>query len=243
MLAVMDGNGESHLWEIASRKERAVFRGGERISEPKYDVPFAFSPDGQMFAVRCRDGTIKVWDLARVDRKPPDATETARLWTLLADEDAAVAYRAIRTLTAFPTHLLPLLRKQFHPSQNSEEQTRKIDRLLANLDSEDFGIRQKAYKELEHFGWRAEEALQRMLAGRPSLEVRRRVSVLLENIEHRGAVESIQQLRALEVLEHIGTAEARSLLRDIAKGVPEVRLRQEAKASLARLAKRPTPKP
>ncbi len=51
------------------------------------------------------------------------------------------------------------------------------------------------------------------------------------------------QLRALEVLEHIGTAEARSLLEDLAKGVPEARLTREAKASLTRLAKRPVRKP
>jgi hypothetical protein len=82
-----------------------------------------------------------------------------------------------------------------------------------------------------------------MLAGEPPLEVRRRVSALLKDIEHQKAVEPIQQLRALEVLEHIGTAEARGLLEDLAKGVPEARLTRETKASLARLAKRTAPKP
>ncbi len=51
--------------------------------------------------------------------------------------------------------------------------------------------------------------------------------------------EQLQMLRVMEVLEHIGTAEARQVLAGLAKGAPEARLTQEAKASLERLAKRP----
>jgi hypothetical protein len=39
----------------------------------------------------------------------------------------------------------------------------------------------------------------------------------------------------MEVLEHIGGAEARALLEEIAKGAPEAALTQEAKAALKRL--------
>ena len=44
-------------------------------------------------------------------------------------------------------------------------------------------------------------------------------------------------LRALEVLERIGTPEARQILLSLAKGAPEAALTQEAKASLERLGK------
>ena len=66
---------------------------------------------------------------------------------------------------------------------------------------------------------------------------------LLEDVERQKKVKPIQELRALEVLEHIGTAEAQALLEEIAKGVPEARLAQEAKESLVRLKKRPASKP
>jgi hypothetical protein len=45
-------------------------------------------------------------------------------------------------------------------------------------------------------------------------------------------------VRAIEVLEHIGTPDANELLQTLATGAPEARLTQEAKASLERLAKR-----
>src|SRR5438477_642110 len=46
---------------------------------------------------------------------------------------------------------------------------------------------------------------------------------------------TIWALRAIEVLEHIGIAQAQSLLERLAGGLPASRLTQEAKASLQRL--------
>jgi len=50
--------------------------------------------------------------------------------------------------------------------------------------------------------------------------------------------ETLAQLRAVEVLEYIGNAEARKVLESIAAGALGTRLTEEAKASLARLAMR-----
>jgi hypothetical protein len=49
----------------------------------------------------------------------------------------------------------------------------------------------------------------------------------------------LRSLRALEVLERAGTAEARQLIQRIAAGAAEARLTREAKASLERLARQP----
>jgi hypothetical protein len=89
---------------------------------------------------------------------------------------------------------------------------------------------------LEDLGDLAEPALRQTLANKPTLEVRRRVQAILERL--RGPVtrpEVLQALRAVAVLEDIGTPAASRLLEDLAKGAPEARQTREAQASLRRL--------
>ncbi len=51
--------------------------------------------------------------------------------------------------------------------------------------------------------------------------------------------EQRRAVRAVQALEHAGTPDARRLLATLAGGIPEARLTREAKAALARLARRP----
>jgi hypothetical protein len=50
-------------------------------------------------------------------------------------------------------------------------------------------------------------------------------------------LELMRMLRAIEVLEQVGSPEAREVLQNLADGAPEARLTREAKAAIARLAK------
>ena len=50
-------------------------------------------------------------------------------------------------------------------------------------------------------------------------------------------------MRAIELLEQLGTQEAVQLLARLAKGAPEARLTLEAKTSLQRLTKRTASEP
>jgi hypothetical protein len=75
-----------------------------------------------------------------------------------------------------------------------------------------------------------------------SLERRRRLDALLQRLVVPSG-DRLGELRAVEVLERIGTREAEHLLKKLAKGAPEARLTREAKASLQRLAKRPAARP
>ena len=45
----------------------------------------------------------------------------------------------------------------------------------------------------------------------------------------------LQAVRAIEVLEHIGTAQAHQILNTLAQGMPEARVTRETKAALERL--------
>ena len=85
----------------------------------------------------------------------------------------------------------------------------------------------------------AEPALRKALDGQPSPEVRRRVRQLLNKLAAVPSGERLRALRALEALEQIGTPPAREALEALARGAPEARLTQEAKASLERVARRP----
>jgi hypothetical protein len=82
----------------------------------------------------------------------------------------------------------------------------------------------------------AEPALRTGLEGKPSLEVRRRVEQLLKRLEEQlPTPERLRTLRAIAVLEKIGTAEACELLRSLAEGAAGAGPTREAKSALRRL--------
>ena len=85
----------------------------------------------------------------------------------------------------------------------------------------------------------AEPALRKTLASSNSLEVRRRVERILKKREGPGTwqQERLRALRAINVLQKIGSQEARAALVSLAEGAPDAELIEEAKASLERLAK------
>jgi HEAT repeat protein len=114
----------------------------------------------------------------------------------------------------------------------------QLARLIAALDSDEFETRESASKELANLGGLAEAVLRKALDGKPSPEVRRRVEDLLGQLE--GKAEDPQErrlLRAIEVLERLGTPEARRLLDKLAKETTGARAAREAKASMERLDK------
>jgi hypothetical protein len=120
----------------------------------------------------------------------------------------------------------------------------RLRRLLRDLDSDDFGARRAALRELEGLRDEARPALRQALTGGLSAEVRKHLEGLVagpERLLHAGDV--LRGVRAVEVLERVGTAEAQQVLQELAKGAPEARLTQEAKTSLERLAKRAAPAP
>jgi hypothetical protein len=75
------------------------------------------------------------------------------------------------------------------------------------------------------------------------VELRRRVTDLLRPPQFVDHPEDLQRLRAVEVLERIGSREARQVLEALAGGAAISQWTQEAKASLERLAQRPAAAP
>lgn len=229
---LVTGGDAVRSWEVATGQERATRAGhaGEVTS-------LAFTRDGRFLASGSTDTTILTWDLA------VPATQATRptletLWDDLARE-APKAYQSVRALAAVPERAVPFLRERLKPvAPLTAGDRERFARLLADLNSDRFVVREKAAAELEKQGAAVERLLRQALAGKPGLELRRRLEELLGKLD-AGSPTRLRMLRAVEALEHAGGAEARRLLKELAGGAPEAWLTREAKASLDRLAKRP----
>src|SRR5262249_60323407 len=113
----------------------------------------------------------------------------------------------------------------------------EIKKLIARLSSRQFREREAAAQALKDLGPDAEGCIKEELAAKPTLELRRRLEDILAVITWPAATQkTIRSARAVEVLERIGTAEARNLLRRLAGGRPGHPLTEDAKATLCRLA-------
>jgi hypothetical protein len=188
------------------------------------------------------DTTALVWDLtgklAVGDEwgKPLSAKDVEAAWQDLATDDAGRAFDAVRRLSAAPREPVAFLRRQLKPVAVVD--ARRIARLVADLDSDEFAARESATRELEALGERAAGACRKALAVAPSAEARRRLEELLTQIGRetgQPSGERLRTLRAVEILERAGTAEARDALEALAQGAPGARLTEDAKAALHRL--------
>jgi WD40 repeat protein len=229
------------VWDAVTGKVVGRFRPTNNV------CCLAFAPDGQTLASGLADSTVLLWDLgdirSRLHDGPAEQLSNARLeklWADLADADARNAYRAIHELTAAGPQAVAFLRRVLRPAPAPD--ARRIDQLVAELDSSSFAVREQASRELAAFGPQAGRALRKVLAGRSSLELRRRTEDLLDSLRHwRFSADELQGLRAVEVLEHVRTPEARAVLTVLAEGGAEARLTWEARVALERLERRHAP--
>jgi WD40 repeat protein len=236
-LATGEGDGTVRLWDTTAGKESHIFRGHRGPI-----TMLAFAAQLPLLASSSRDTTAIVWDLADLlHTETPLVRELTEhqieaLWTKLAG-DAPSAYDAMQALRSAPRQVVPYLRGRMQPV--------KIDlpRLIAELDSDAFSVRDKASQQLARYGRIVEKPLRQTLDKKPSLEVRQRIKDLLMQMRDASDVvrAAPREVRCIELLESIGTTQARRVLQTLASGIEEAELTQEAKASLARLARRVPP--
>ncbi|MGE3807082.1 MAG: WD40 repeat domain-containing protein, partial [Gemmataceae bacterium] len=230
--------GQDHLvrlWELASGKQVLSFGGH---AGPVQWVRFA--PDGRTVLSASADCTLLNWDLiSKFEGMRVGPGELDNLWKELASSDGPPAYRAAWTLVAAPKQSVPFVRDRLRTFIGVDPQ--RISRLIANLNHDDFMVRERATEELEKLGQLAEQALQKTMTQTGDLEVLRRIERILEKQmapDVSWHQERLRVLRAINVLEKIGTSDARTILENLAKGAPEEVLMREARASLDRLNKR-----
>jgi RNA polymerase sigma factor (sigma-70 family) len=232
-------DGKIPLLDVATGKACWTFQG-----HGAYVPTLAFSPDGKRLASGQRDATVLIWDLTPAvrDKSTPmgdlSPKDLDRLWADLAAEDATKAWAARWTLIARPAQTVPFLKDRLPPAAGKDFQ--HLEQLLADLGQDDFARREAASKELARRRAEVRPVLRYALERTTSAEVRQRLEALLAepSIRWVPTADLIRRLRALQILEQIGSREAGMILATLAQGSWTAPETQEAKAALKRLAGR-----
>jgi RNA polymerase sigma factor (sigma-70 family) len=210
-LLVQHGDGQG-IWELASGQMRFYAPGFWKAT---------FSSKSRM-VVNQMQGTIRVWDLTGrnkggvLDPAPLKAEELAKLWTDL-QAGAAEAYAAIWRLAGVPEQSVPFLEEKLRtvPPQDPK----LVAKLIAELDSDKFTVRENAMKELPRHGRKAMQAVKDALAANPPLEVRLRLEALQPKLSNYCTTpEETLAPRVIEILEQCATPAARRLVEALANG-------------------------
>jgi hypothetical protein len=219
------------LWETATGKQLLSWNMDDKVNQ------VVISPDGKKIAAALVGGAVTLFPIDPPQpHKPRSAFDDKAfdsLWSDLAGEDAAQAYHSVQCLSETSADIPARIAKHLKPIGS-------FAHWIADLDNDEFARREAASKQLAAFGTGAEPALRKALAETNSAEVRSRINQLLKTIGEWVVTDpdALRSLRAIWVLERIGTPAARAVLEDLAKGAPEARQTQEAKAALNFLDKR-----
>jgi WD40 repeat protein len=231
MMATGERDRTIRFWEIATGKE------WRRIPMKGNVTALAFAPNGRSLAAGSNDTTILTWDVTGAGARPQagklSEKQLEALWSQLGD-DPAKSWPAVWTLVAAGDQAVRFLDKRLKPAPEQEGQ--RIGQWIADLDSADFAVRQKATLALEKLGKTAKVSLESAPLDTFSLEARRRVEQLLVKLAKAvPSPEEMQQLRAVAALEHVGTDLARQVLQRLMKGRPDALLTQDVRDSLERI--------
>jgi WD40 repeat protein len=230
------GGPKIRLWEMATMQVRRELAG-----HPNGVRALAFSPNGKLLASASKDTTILIWDATAADDAQPTGngghrSDADEAWKILAEQDAAKAFALICSLSGTPDETAAMLRQRLKPAQAVEGQV--IETLINELDNDAFKIRQKASADLLKIGDQIVPYIDKALAGTPTLETRRRLQELRDKssgLQLQG--DRLQAVRAVEILERIGTPAARQVLQTIAAGAPGAVLTRQAQGALQRLTR------
>jgi WD40 repeat protein len=224
------------VWEVDGGKDLGQFNGHDGRVET-----VSFSADGKSVATGSSDTTILVWDAAALRKalpspataEFPDAAADA-LWADLAAGDAGKAFEGVRKLAAAPQQAVTLLGERLRPAEPID--AGKLAQWVGDLESDKFAVRQEAAASLVKAGEQVVPALRKVLAGQPTIETRLRVEALLDKlIGGTLTADQLRVVRGVEVLERIGTPNARKVLQTLASGAAGALPTREARTALDRL--------
>jgi WD domain, G-beta repeat len=225
------------VWEVNT--------GGLRYQAEESTPTVATAPGRALLATASiPDGAIRVWDgvnPGRAQSRQLKPEQIDRQWAALEGLDAESAYQAIVSLVTAPEEAVTAIGR--HLAAVKPVDDAKIDQLIANLDDNDFATRKAALEQLRLLEHSAKPKLRSALDKGPSVEVRDRLQTLLDELKGRPQGALLRSLRAIELLECVGTPEARLILKELGQGAPGALLTDEANAALKRMGTGKLPRP
>lgn len=108
----------------------------------------------------------------------PRATGTEGLWGDLAGADDTALTRAILTLSKNPADTVAFLKSHMRPVKAD---AKRVAALIADLESNQFAVRQRAFEELEYLGKYIQADLEKSQAS-AGTEAKQRLQQLLDRI-------------------------------------------------------------
>lgn len=198
-----------------------------------YTTGLAFTPDGKTLLTSHAGGTAHAWDVSRFTCPAVNPRE-GELWAALGSDDGKIVGEVMVELVQTPRATVALLSKRLMPAERIDEKA--IKARIAELGSTGFRTREAATVSLTAMDERAVPLLKAAAVATTVPEVGERIERVLSAIEAREIPPDWpRQLRAVELLETLGTPEAKRVLTSLAAGAPGARLTAEAERTLNRL--------
>jgi WD40 repeat protein len=229
-LCTTGADGSVRLWEVATLGE--VLRlPGHLVGIGGHGGGVSFGADSRTVLSCGSDAQAYLWSL-RPPAAEKDKSTLDSLWAALADEPKK-AYRAIWQFSD-TKGAAAFLRAKIPPVKPAAKE--RLQKLIADLDSDKSAVRQAASRGLAELGDLAVSAMGKALARSPALEVRLRLEKLVHDIATRKlSPDELRIQRAIGVLEMQGTAAARQVLKELAAGAPGALPTTASQAALKRL--------
>jgi WD40 repeat protein len=234
-LAIGLSDGSLRLADVATgvvASSPAIHRGAVQA--------LAFSPAGTLLASGSADTTAIIWDVAKLRGQPgarpsakatPDQIET--WWRDLGATDGRRAHTAIAELAAQGDAAVLALRER-RKAPRVKPTKEEISQWIKELDDDRFAVRRKAERSLAAAGADAQPLLARAL-DRATPDSRRRIDSLLKNVGDATLNTRLRTLRVAEVLDRMGTREARDVLEEWLKESDDAVVKDEIEKTLERM--------
>lgn len=248
LLATSDTGGIILICDLVTGKIHS-----DQLTEDAVTISaMSYLPHEELLAFGSFDSTRFVWKINKLFSGPglhamkkytvvgnmpkqPSQEDCQSLWNDLHEKDAKIAYKALWNFVACQNKAVPFLDRNLQPVTPIDSEY--IIELVNDLDNDSFQVRENASEKLKKIGDLAVPILRRRYQGSKSSEFSRRIKEILDH-SYPFSQDHLRILRAIQILEYIGTPDAILVLDRLSKGASESSITREAKSSVLHLTKR-----